>query len=84
MDEFIYKYNHHANHKNNHLDLVFLICLPPNAKRISFKERAVREGFVDANHLGRGAAVGVRDVAAAEGGNVETLTEIGSDVVRAY
>lgn len=27
LDEFIYKYNHHANHKNNHLDMETFVAL---------------------------------------------------------
>ena len=27
LDEFIYKYNHYANHKNNHLDMETFVAL---------------------------------------------------------
>lgn len=27
LDEFIYEYNHHANHKNNHLDMETFVAL---------------------------------------------------------
>src|SRR5215469_5325071 len=54
------------------------------AQRISLGEKAFCEGFVDENHFGRGPRVGVRNVAAAENGDAERVTEVGADVVRAH
>src|SRR5215467_9011533 len=54
------------------------------AQRISLWEKAFCEGFVDENHFGRGPRVAVRNIAAAENGNAESVAEVGPDVVRAH